>query len=417
MDGARNIALDGKLYLIGGAKWVQTGEDVWQAITYARVDVYDPQSDTWEVKANLPVPLGANGVCSMDGKFYVTGGGIDESNILNSFYSYDPETDSWEVLTEMPGPRIFHASVALDGKIYVIGGNDSENISALASVIVYDPDEDQWAPIASLPKRIFDPGACVLDGEIYVFGGSTRPDILGEAFKYNPEEDTWLTLEEFDPDRVKHSVVPIGRTVYIIGGIEYGDSVRNNVQAFELSDVCLDACIPDTIVEKNNMEIDLSMYFSHVDGGEIRYSVCCDQSDILDVSVTGSILTIERLRDGSGEIHVIAKSGEDKMGDVFQVEFITGVEDEICDSPEALRIFPNPSHGWATLAYSVRSPGWVRLEVFDILGKRIALPVDEHRTPGEFEYQLETGGLIPGIYLCNLTTADKRTMVKLLVEH
>ena len=53
MHGAENIALDGKLYIIGGLDWVQVNDDL-QGIPHARVDVYDPQSDVWGLKANLP---------------------------------------------------------------------------------------------------------------------------------------------------------------------------------------------------------------------------------------------------------------------------------------------------------------------------------------------------------------------------
>ena len=50
--------------------WVWNVEGFWQMIHHARVDVYDPKTDTWQMKANLPIPLGGKSTCSMDGKIY-----------------------------------------------------------------------------------------------------------------------------------------------------------------------------------------------------------------------------------------------------------------------------------------------------------------------------------------------------------
>jgi hypothetical protein len=69
-----------------------------------------------------------------------------------------------------------------------------------------------------------------------------------------------------------------------------------------------------------------------------------------------------------------------------------------------------------TLEYSVQSPGIVRLEVYDLTGKRVAALLNEYRVPGEYEYLLNTGGFEPGIYFCDLTSATGRATVKLIIE-
>lgn len=425
MHGAGNTVLDGKLYLIGGVDWAVVDE-AFQPIPHARVDMYDPQSDTWELKNNLPIPLGGNGVCSMDGKLYVTGGLTTGNTSLSSFNSYDPVTGSWEELTEMTMPRVFHVSVALDGKIYVIGGDDTDGPGGgTRTCEIYDPDSGQWTPIAPLPKIILFAAACVVDGEIYVFGGYSDgiidDGIIGDAYKYKPEEDTWIKIDPVDkPKRRDHAAVPIGRTIYLIGGRPPGRIIHNNVQKFELSDVCLDSFIPDDTINGDTIELDLSEHFSHVDGDKIIYSFCTDGSNIIDASINGSVLSITGLAIGDTEISILAESEEDNMGDLFHVTVAsptpTGIGENSEISPR-LHIYPNPSIGMTILAYSVQSPGIVRIEVYDMLGKRVATPMDKYQVPGEYEYQLETGELEPGFYFCELTTVSQRVSVKLLVEH
>lgn len=418
MYGQMNTVQDGKLYLIGGLEWEWVSGEL-QAITHARVDVYDPQSDAWELKANLPIPLGGNGVCTDSVKLYVTGGITTENTQSSSFYSYDPVTDSWEELTEMPNARTFHVSVALGGKIYVISGNSGggpENRTK--NCIVYDPDSAQWYTIAPLPNAVVFAAGCVVDGEIYVFGGLGDNGISGDAYKYIPEEDTWIIIEEMVPPRRDIAAVPVGRTIYLIGGRTTGTEVSDLVQTFEPNDLYLDSIIPDDTIKGDTVEVNLSNHFGHMEGGEIIYSVFPDDPGIVDATVDGGILTVTGLAVGDAEVSILAESGEDQICDVFliNVEIPTGIDDK-CNIHSSLNIYPNPSRGMATIEYSVQTTGTVRLEVYDLLGRRVAIPLNEYRVPGEYEYHLNTGVLDPGIYFCDLATASERVTAKLIVEH
>jgi len=419
MNGAMNTVLDGKLYIIGGAEWVDIDNSL-EIIPYARVDVYDPQSDTWGQKANLPVPIGVNGVCSMDGKIYVTGGATNENIALSSFYSYDPVSDQWKELAEMTVPRGGHISVALDGRIYVIGGGDDVNDvnSLITSCEVYDPVSDEWTPIAPLPKARAWFSGCVMDGEIYIFGGLNRGDFLGDAYKYNPEEDRWIRIDDLVSGRTEMAAVSIGRTIYLIGGRTSGYVLSDLVETFEPSDIILDAMFPDDTISGDSIQLDLSEHFSHVDGGDITYSVCLyGESGVLEDSVERSTLSLVGLANGRAEVRVLAESGEDQMGDAFYVYVTspTGI-DETCEIPAAFQIYPNPSGGITVLAYSVQSPGMVRIEVSDLTGKRISVLLNDYHLPGAYERQLNTTDWMPGIYICRLHTSAGSATVKLMVE-
>jgi N-acetylneuraminic acid mutarotase len=419
--GAMNSVLDGKLYVIGGLNWIWV-EDSWQAAPNARVDVYDPQSDVWELKANLPIPLGGNGVCTMNGKLYVSGGLSTDMIPLSSFYSYDVEDDKWTELTDMTTPRAYHVSVALDGKIYVISGTEDEtgyDASGTISGEVYNPDSNQWTSISPLPRDNIFNAACVVDGEIYVFGGAEHMShwAYGYVNKYIPEKDTWIEIDQMPLNKRDHNTVPIGRTIYMMGGRTAGTVVNGLVHAYELSDVRLDSFIPDTTIYGSEFEVDLSVYFSHVDGGDIQYTVCHDDTNVITTEINGNKLTITGLSSGEAEVSILAESGEDQMGDVFQVTFApaSGI-DERGGFTASLTIYPNPARGMTTLEYSVQSPGIVRLEVYDLTGKRVAALLNEYRVPGEYEYLLNTGGFEPGIYFCDLTSATGRATVKLIIE-
>ncbi|HYE58996.1 MAG TPA: T9SS type A sorting domain-containing protein, partial [Rhodothermales bacterium] len=66
------------------------------------------------------------------------------------------------------------------------------------------------------------------------------------------------------------------------------------------------------------------------------------------------------------------------------------------------RTYPNPVRGQATVRFSVASGERVRLEVFDLLGKRVAVLLDGERTAGVHEVAWDAGTLASGVYLLRL---------------
>ena len=88
--------------------------------------------------------------------------------------------------------------------------------------------------------------------------------------------------------------------------------------------------------------------------------------------------------------------------------------------------YPNPFNPETGIRYSVpRSAGrdgqvlgvsWVRLVVYDILGRQVAVLVDGRQTPGEHEVRFDGGNLSSGVYFYRLTAGSSskvRTMVLL----
>ena len=63
---------------------------------------------------------------------------------------------------------------------------------------------------------------------------------------------------------------------------------------------------------------------------------------------------------------------------------------------------PNPAAGTATLAFHLAEAGPVRLDVFDVMGRRVAVLVDEARSAGPYEVAFDTSGLSGGVYLVRL---------------
>jgi N-acetylneuraminic acid mutarotase len=74
--------------------------DVEGSIAFYR---YDPATNSWTARANLPVPL-RGAVGASDGTYgYVACGVTPGWNYTNTLYRYDPSTNSWTNLSTVPG--------------------------------------------------------------------------------------------------------------------------------------------------------------------------------------------------------------------------------------------------------------------------------------------------------------------------
>ena len=85
-------------------------DKVWDAKELPTVEMYDPITDTWTRKADMPTPRNAD-TCVVDGKIYAIGGTATINNSkeepwrLKTVEVYDPSTDTWEKAESMNHAR------------------------------------------------------------------------------------------------------------------------------------------------------------------------------------------------------------------------------------------------------------------------------------------------------------------------
>ncbi|MDX1531898.1 MAG: T9SS type A sorting domain-containing protein [Rhodothermales bacterium] len=74
---------------------------------------------------------------------------------------------------------------------------------------------------------------------------------------------------------------------------------------------------------------------------------------------------------------------------------------------QALSVFPNPAVGTATVAFTLDEPAPVRVEAFDVLGRRVAVLADGPAPAGESRVGFEVGALPAGLYLVRVSGAGQ----------
>jgi N-acetylneuraminic acid mutarotase len=177
----------------------------------ATVEEYDPAANSWTTKtpmsgARRDLALAA----APNGKLYAVGGVAQGTNpcpptgLCAKVEEYDPASNTWTAKAPMPTARLYLGlAPAPNGKLYAVGGADDGG--ALASVEEYDPVANAWAtPLApstvNYPPRIAA-AVTVANDRIYVFGGFVGSAPEKTAFEYTPATDTWRRLTDMPTGR------------------------------------------------------------------------------------------------------------------------------------------------------------------------------------------------------------------------
>ncbi len=202
--------VDGKIYAMGG----EPSEPYELEELLSIVEQYDPSTDTWTRRADMPtvtVPIDATVV---DGKIYVIGGeGIGSRVIM-----YDPASDTWTQKADMPTRRFMHATCVVDGKIYAIGGSALWDYVGEKTVEEYDPVANTWARKADMLFGVWGLRTIVVNGKIYALGGRPRIDAMPYVQEYDPTTGRWVRKADMPIASSSMASAVLGDKIVVIGG-------------------------------------------------------------------------------------------------------------------------------------------------------------------------------------------------------
>lgn len=79
--------------------------------------------------------------------------------------------------------------------------------------------------------------------------------------------------------------------------------------------------------------------------------------------------------------------------------------------------YPNPFNGQTVIRFSISVAGMTSLQIFDMLGRRIAEPFSTFLSPGGYSYKFDSNELSAGVYVYRLTTgAESKTKTFTLIK-
>ena len=313
--------IDGKIFAIGGR--VQAEPNEFGEIAIATVEMYDPKTDTWQRKADMPTRRSGVAVSVVNGKIYAIGGEemkkkpwqmkkepwrkgwIYEAKGLPTVEMYDPVTDTWTQKADMPTPRKTRTCV-VDGKIYAIGGlavgPTVEKRGTLDTVEVYDPATDIWTRASSMNHARYWAALSVVNGEIYATGGTgpspirTEPDpYLSSVEVFNPKTDQWRERREMVTPKAGHSANFINGKIYVIGGAFWAvkEKAYKYHSTIEIYDPVTDRWTeaPDMLIGKSGHTTEIIDGHIYILGGDTKVA----EGPLTSVEVYDTRAVLQRL--------------------------------------------------------------------------------------------------------------------------
>lgn len=235
----------GKVYIMGG-------EGATPSPNYfARVEEYDPNTNTWTTKANMLQKryMHTANVVTINGgaeRLLVIGGRGGWSGwpggYLKSAELYNPATNSWSyTATDMASYHYSHTSTVLDdGTVLVVGGFGNIGVRTNA-VDLYDPVADTWTAKATMSAARSGHTATLLnDGRVFIIGGVISSGgsnvITATTAFYDPSTDSWANGPNLNTARSGHRTVMLDNgSIMVTGGTIVGGTIITSVEIWSPS--------------------------------------------------------------------------------------------------------------------------------------------------------------------------------------
>ncbi len=218
-----------KVYLIGGSVFEKAKRDKGILGPYgiSTVEVYDTQTNAWQKGTDMPTPRHAAKAAVVNGTIFVFGGWNGPVDFALRKYpvnveAYNPRTDTWVQKQDMPVPRVDFGIGVVDGKIYLIGGSMRANREEIDRVDVYNPATDTWAKGREMPTPRSNLSVAVVGNHIYAIGGLAGWPRVNFGLTVIEEYDTtsrqWREKGDMLDTRDWFKTVVVRDSIYIIGG-------------------------------------------------------------------------------------------------------------------------------------------------------------------------------------------------------
>ena len=225
--GLSTSVIDGKIYAFGGGS---TGSGPF----LPTLEVYDPATDSWAGKGDMPGARYGFSTNLINGKIYAIGGNIIENEdefSVSVVECYDPGTDTWTKKADVPTARFVLSTVVIDSKIYAVGGLIWPSQVLVAAMEVYDVESDSWIRKADMPvARALTRSAHDVNGELYAIGG--EEDSM-PVLAYNPATDTWREIASLAVPSMAVATAKVSDTIYAFAGAPHPYTVSATVYAYE----------------------------------------------------------------------------------------------------------------------------------------------------------------------------------------
>ena len=386
--GHSTVLLGDTIYVAGGSI------DGTPSRYFARYSII---SGKWKYSEELPVPRSGGDMAVCNNRIYYFGGGSKNISAPDKeVYVYDPAAGFWKYETDMPVPVSGNSAECLnDSLIYSFygGWKSSENI-----IQVYNVNSRSWFyadPIQGTPgRRSF---ACGMEGNtIYICGGYSggfRNDLwTGTVDLSSPKKITWCLQLPLDVNTSRPGGTAINGRFYVVPGELPGGVVNDSIAVWSAE----------------------SKSWTYIDGkptGISNLSNCVISRNVF-----------------SGNVQIWFAGGSFRGKTTRPLESLLIHSDVTKSSPAAKTLsalperfelyqnYPNPFNPATIIKFDIPNDAYVRINIYDLLGRIVSSPVSEFYRTGTYEIKFADPNLSAGIYFCKISSGNYEKTIKMILN-
>lgn len=298
-------------------------------------------------------------------------------------YLYD-----YEVYDTLLVAYYYVGSIGGGGAAKILDISDRDDVRVLSTISV----EDHIRPMCLDYPRLYLPTNQHWYTEVYDISDPANPDHIATLHNSTGGISGVYTYENY---------------VYVTGGANrvYHWNQWNHI----VFDRLLDCQLQNAVVEEGRL------FFwgaREVGGGEGIHVWDVWQNPVYPVfSGFHYDVTTTSWRKFDVEWPYVYMPGGDEGLVVLRYDSPTGIAQEQDNLPDEHGIlmtnFPNPFNSSTTIRYTLSEPGHVRIDIYDLLGRKVKTLVDEEKRAGDFAVIFDASKFSSGVYFSHIQAGDE----------
>lgn len=402
------------------------------------------QSETWEIFGTMPRHVSGAGAFAKDNNIYLFGGYSDSTQkVVKWIQKYQVLLELWKQIGELEYPRISPVVKEYNDTAYIFGGVDESDFNKRSTISKWslEPNSFVFDTNAVFDKYLAEGN--IVEGIYYLIGGNLYDKNLSDS-SYITGYDLRTNEVVYRSEKIFPGLKPnqqmsaaIGKDIYIFGGVLNGilsaiykfDTVSKQFTTLKITMLEPRAggrAIYDPFGDQILIIGGYNESFSALKSVE-SFSIIEGQPEIKEFNNLNFRRTNFSTAFINNSIYVLG--GVDEVGNPLrEIEKyetgLTSVENETNPINYNLKQnYPNPFNPATIIEYSIPGIGnekfhsihFVKLIVYDILGREVTVLVNEKQSPGNYKIRFSAEDLPSGVYLYKLSLGDFTQTKKMIL--
>jgi hypothetical protein len=396
------------------------------------------QPGNWENAGTMPLGISGASAVVIDSSIYVLGGYSDLlQSVVDWIYRFNPRTNTWDLAGHMKVKRANFIADKIGNKIYYLGGEVNTMMRPNGSLEVFDCNTGNSSVLDTNIRFLRNsPTGLIIDSVFYIIGGASLPGPVGNPYilEYNISAKTF-TYSFQGPLGMREQQMSVffNNRIYLFGGLS--NTVTRDVFNYDILRHSLAPVFPNLLTPRSGgtaIKIPDSNQVV-IMGGYDEFSPALSTAEIYQIMdsshIMGHTLAAIHFRRTNfmaayfdSCIYVFGGEIEHRQSvtAIERLRFITGIDDPVNNIPTGYKIeqnYPNPFNPTTNIGYYVSEKSAVSIRVYDMLGKEVAVLVDEDKPQGHYNVLFNGSNLSSGVYFYRITAvAEKGINIKDYIE-